>query len=107
MAKQITFSYEGENYTLEFTRKSVERMERNGFDVHEFDRKPMIYLPQLFEGAFMAHHRFLKKDKIDEIYREMPNKDILIAKLAEMYNDPIETLFEEPTEGNVDWTASW
>lgn len=107
MAKQITFSYDGTEYTLEFTRKSVEKMERDGFDVTEFHRKPMTYLPQLFEGAFYAHHRFMKKDKIQEIFREMPNKDILIEKLAEMYNDPIEALFDEPDQGNVDWTASW
>ena len=33
----------------------------------------------------------------------------LIGKLAEMYNEPIIALVEEPeeNEGNVSWTASW
>ena len=107
MAKQITFTFDGKDYCLEFTRKTVERMEANGFDATEFARKPATYLPQLFAGAFMAHHRFIKKPQVDEIFEAMPNKDILIEKLAEMYTDPIESMFDEPEKGNVDWTASW
>jgi hypothetical protein len=39
----------------------------------------------------------------------MPNKEDLIGKLAEMYNEPIVSLMEEPedTAKNVEWTASW
>ena len=40
----------------------------------------------------------------------MTEKTELIGKLAEMYNEPIMTLVEEPdekAEGNVSWTASW
>ncbi len=39
----------------------------------------------------------------------MKNKDELIGKLAEMYNEPIMTLVEEPEEdkGNIEWTATW
>ena len=31
MSKQLNFQYNGINYTLEYTRKSVEQMEREGF----------------------------------------------------------------------------
>lgn len=37
-------------------------------------------------------------------------KDELIGKLAEMYNDPIVTLMEEPDEKavkNVNWETNW
>ena len=39
----------------------------------------------------------------------MTNKGELIGKLAEMYNEPILALVDEPeeNEGNLDWTASW
>lgn len=69
----------------------------------------MSTLPELFAGAFLAHHRFLKREVIDEIYSKMTNKEALIGKLAEMYNEPILTLMEEPeeNEGNVSWTASF
>lgn len=109
MAKKLQFTYDGKEYTLEFTRKTVENMERRGFIASEFIEKPMSCLPDLFAGAFKANHPFVKRDVIDDIYNKLPNKHELIDKLAEMYNEPIESLFDEPeeNEGNVNWTANW
>lgn len=109
MAKQIIFTYDGKDYTLEYTRRTIKQMEDEGFVARNIDDKPMTLLPTLFAGAFKAHHRFVKQDVIDEIYAHMPNKDKLIEKLAEMYNEPIISLMEEPedTAKNVDWMASW
>lgn len=109
MAKQLNFEFEGKEYTLEFTRRIVTEMERKGFVVSDIERKPMTTLPALFEGAFLAHHRGVRKDIIDKIYSQLTDKEDLIGKLAEMYNEPILTLVEEPeeSEGNVKWTASW
>ena len=109
MAKQLSFNYNGTAYCLEYTRKSVEMMEKNGFVASNIQDKPMTTLPALFAGAFLAHHRFVKQDVIDAIFAKMTNKGELIGKLAEMYNEPIMTLIDEPddAEGNLDWTASW
>jgi hypothetical protein len=109
MSKQLRFTYEGNEYTLEFTRKSIEQMEKSGFVVSDITTKPMTVLPALFAGAFLAHHRFVKPTVIDAIFSKLTNKEDLIGKLAEMYNEPIMALMDEPeeAEGNVDWTASW
>lgn len=109
MSKQLTFTYKDKSYTLEYTRKSVERMERNGFVASDMRDKPMTTLPALFAGAFFAHHPFVKKELIDEIFSKMTNKEELLSKLGELYNEPLNTLLDEPKEdeGNVDWTASW
>ena len=109
MAKQLKFTFEDKEYVLEFTRRTVAEMEKKGFVAAEVEQKPMFTLPALFEGAFLAHHRFVKKDVIDSIFAHMTNKEDLIGKLAEMYNEPIMALVEEPeeNEGNVSWTASW
>ena len=121
MAKQLNFTYEGKDYTLEFTRRTVTEMERKGFIAADVEQKPMSTLPALFEGAFLAHHRFVKKEAralrrermkkevIDEIFAKLGNKQELIGKLAEMYNEPILALVEEPedTAGNVSWAANW
>ena len=110
MAKTITIPYEGKEYTLEFTRRSVETMERQGFVASDIGAKPMSTLPQLFAGAFIANHRFIPKEKVDAIFATLTNKDALIEKLAEMYNEPLETLMgdpEEAGEGNANWSASW
>jgi hypothetical protein len=110
MAKTITFTYKDCEYTLEYTRKSIETMERQGFVVSDIEAKPMTILPALFAGAFLARHRFVKKEVIDEIFSKITNKSEFIQKLAEMYSEPISALIDEPDEkdeGNVEWGASW
>ena len=109
MAKQLTFTFDGKDYTLEFTRRTVSEMEKNGFVASDIETKPMTVLPALFEGAFLAHHRFEKRDVIQTIYSKLTKKEELIGKLAEMYNEPIMALVAEPegSKGNVNWTASW
>ena len=109
MSKQLKFTYQDKEYCLEYTRKSVTQMEKSGFVAADIETKPMTTLPTLFAGAFLANHRFVKQDVIDDIFSKMKNKGELIGKLAEMYNEPIMTLIDDPEEdeGNVDWTPSW
>ncbi len=109
MSKQLNFKYNGTEYTLEFTRRTVAQMEREGFVADEIQTKPMTMLPTLFAGAFKANHRWVKPELIDEIYSKMTNKGELIGKLAEMYNEPIMALVNEPAESseNLTWTQSW
>ena len=109
MSKQLTFNYDGTDYTLEYTKDSVRTMERNGFVADDLFAKPMSLLPELFAGAFLAKHRWNKRAKIDEIFDHMTNRAELLAKLVEMYREPMEAIMKDPedSEGNVAWTASW
>lgn len=109
MAKTITFNFEGTEYTLEFTRASVATLEKQGFNINDISDKPLTTLPALFTGAFIAHHRFVKRDVVDRIFDKMTNKKDLVMRLAEMYNETIESLVDEPeeSEGNLEWGASW
>lgn len=109
MAKQLRFTYQNKEYILEYTRATVAMMEKKGFVASDIETKPITVLPALFAGAFLANHRYIKDDIIDAIYAKMKNKQELIGKLAEMYNEPIMALVDEPeeSEGNLDWTASW
>lgn len=114
MAKQLTINdpTTGMTYTLEYTRKSVEMMEKSGFVADDVQRKPMTMLPALFAGAFLAHHRFVKRDVIDNIYARLNHKDELISALVEMYNEPLLSLLDEPeqqegNEGNLNWKTGW
>ena len=109
MAKQITFTFDGKDYTLEFTRKSIEHMEKKGFVASELIDKPVSMLPELFAGAFIAHHKFEKRDVIDKIFSKFTNKEDLVSRLSEMYQEPIESMFDEPAEaeGNVKWGVTW
>lgn len=108
MAKTITLNYEGHNYVLEFTRASIERMERRGFVATDLANKPMTILPKLFAGAFYAHHPRVTEEVINKIFDRLGNKEEFIDKLAEMYSEPIEVLMGEPEdEGKLEWNASW
>ena len=109
MAKAINFTYDDTDYTLEFTRKTVEQMERANFNIREVRNKPMTTLPTLFTGAFLAHHRWIKQDVIDKIYGKLTDKQDLMEKLIDMYTESVETLFEEPVESekNVKWEANF
>ena len=109
MNKQLRFTYQDKEYCLEYTRKTVEMMEKKGFVASDIENKPITVLPALFAGAFLANHRYVKQEIVDEIFSKMTNKQELIGKLAEMYNEPIMALVNEPdeSEGNLDWTASW
>lgn len=109
MAKQITLPFEGTTYVLEFTRKSVEGMERQGFRAAELLEKPMVMLPILFAGAFRAHQPFVNPKVVERIFNSITNKQELVSKLAEMYNEPLEAMLSDPdnSEGNVTWEANW
>lgn len=110
MAKHIMLEHEGEVYTLEFTRKSIETMERRGFKIQDVTERPMTVLPDLFSGAFIANHTGVKRKIIDDIFERIDNKQDLIGKLAEMYNEPLLTLIdgENVTENQkISWDADF
>lgn len=109
MAKTLTIKYNDSEYTLEFTRKSIEILEKRGFKISDIQDKPVSTLPMLFAGAFIAHHKFAKPEVINEIFSKLRNKEELLGKLAEMYNEPILAMMDEPeeSEGNLDWETSW
>ena len=109
MAKTLTIKYNDSEYTLEFTRKSIEILEKRGFKITDIQEKPVSTLPMLFAGAFIAHHKFAKPEVIEEIFSKLKNKEELLGKLAEMYSEPILAMMDEPeeSEGNLDWETNW
>jgi len=111
MGKSITLTDKrsGKVYTLEFNRKAIETMERQGFVPSEITDKPATMLPMLFRGAFIMHHPTVKRDVVDALYDAIPDKTTLIEKLVDMYSEPILSLIgdSEADEGNVEWGANF
>lgn len=113
MAKTITFTFKKTAYTLEFTRETVTLLEQNGLtlsDVQNIADKPITVTMMLFRGAFLAHHRKASTidTLMDEIWASLPDKQGVIAVLAEMYAEPMETLLNEPEDekGKTVWTVN-
>ena len=109
MAKTLEFEYQGENYTLEYTRRTVKEIENRGFSIRALRDRPMTMYPMLFEGAFLCHHRKVKEEVVNAIYKDMPDKERLAEKLVEMYNSALDTLFDEPEDESkkVEWKTNF
>lgn len=108
-AKIITINHKGEDYKLRYTKRTAKMMEDSGFSLDQVKDKPMM-LYDLFEGAFLAEHRNIKRDLVREIFDSLPGKEKLYEKLYELYQEPFEFLVAEPdedAEGNATWGASW
>jgi len=109
MAKTLTFEIDNTEYTLEFTRRTIKDMESEGFSISAMRDRPMTLFPKLFAGAFKCHHKGTKRETIESIYKRLPRKEELAESLMAMYNDTLDTLFEEPedTEKNVEWKTNF
>ena len=94
---------EGNEYTLQFNRKVVKQMQRNGF-VLDFDRLYMC-ATDLIAGAFRMHHPWLKADDCEEIFRHQNNRGELLGILANMFSAPaLDLMGEDANEGDANPT---
>lgn len=110
MAKTISISHEGRDYTLEFTRDTVSTLEKQGFRLRNIIDAPVTNIPILFAGAFQAHHQYTNRKVIDRIFTSLTNKEKLCECLIEMYSETVDSMVDEPeegNEGNVEWGTSW
>lgn len=97
-AQPIKFTYQDRDYTLEFTRSSIQQLERSGFNINEIDAKLMTMLPRLFAGAFLANHRFVKQQLIDEMFEKFTNKTALFERLTELYQLPFNAMLDDEVD---------
>lgn len=108
MSKTITFTYQDKEYTLEYTRKTLEKMEADGIILAELEKKPVTILPKLFTYAFFANHKSISKQKTEEIFTLFTDKNDMYNKLSIMAMETLNTLFEESTSKNaIKWKASF
>jgi hypothetical protein len=109
MSKKITFTYDGKNYTLEYSREAIKQMEAQGFKIDEIDSKPQTMITMLFAGAFLMHHKnvFANRTLLDEIFSKFTHRGSLVETLATMYQESLLSLLDEPEddEGNITWGA--
>lgn len=103
--KQITVSDEyGNKYSLEYSKNTIIRMEKAGFNLDDIDKQPVMMTTLLVQGAFAKNHPSVKTETVDKIYDSLKNKELFLKKLVEMYNEHADELV---AEGNADWEANW
>lgn len=96
----ITDPDEGREYTLEFTRKTVSKVEQAGLNINALDSKTMTMVPLLFWGAFLAHHPYMTREQTDKILFEglggLGEQEM--AYLGQLYAEPFKTLISDEGE---------
>lgn len=105
MAKKINFTFEGKDYTLEFDRESVKRLEGIGFNIDAIDTKPATMIPLFFRGSFFKNHSNTKPKVIEEIFDSIGDREMLISTLVEMYVETLQSLIGDSDEKGVKWTV--
>lgn len=102
---QISINYGEKTYILEYTRSSVQTMERTGFRITDVEDKPVTMIPMFFAGAFQAHHPNVSRKIIENIYSSLKDKDKLLEALLDMFSETITSLMAEPDEDskNSEW----
>lgn len=108
MSKQISFEYEGKEYNLEYTLRTAGQANDDGFILDQLGEKPALMIPKLVYWAFVRHQKGITRNKTEEIYKWIRDKNGFITTLAEMYADAVNALIDdgEAEEGNANWTVS-
>lgn len=113
--KKIELTYMGKQYTLEFNRRTVLKLEKalraegiNLVDMTENENVNPLELISIvdtvFTYAFKMHHPNVTQDVIDTIFEKMGNKEQLSGVLLEIMTAPINALADNK-EGEITWAA--
>ena len=103
--KTIEIDYEGQHYTLEFDRASIERAERVlGLKPSEIQDMTVTGMTNLLHAAFIKNHNRVKRSTVEEIMDNLADKEELYAVLIDMYVEAFNTLTENPKgEAKASW----
>ena len=103
---KIRYEYNGVNYVLQYTRASTALMETAlDFKVTKMEDMVVSSVQKLFHGAFIANHSEVSEELIDEMYGLFSDKKGLFVALSKMYAEVINSLYDEPEQGqkNITW----
>lgn len=97
---------DGNEYTLRYTRRIVKDMERSGITAEKAADALKDATLTAVEGfitdfvapAFRTDQPKMSKDEVIALWQEMPDKDVLIAYLIALFNQPMTALVKNPTE---------
>lgn len=100
----ITITYHGKTYQVGYTRQAAQNAESAGFVASEVSGKPALMVPILVYYGFQAHNSGIKRKLVEEIYDQLKNKDAFVTALIDMYADTVNTLMDDSSEGEAEWT---
>ena len=99
--------FEGREFTLEFTRKTVVKAENAGMNINALESQPMTMIYLMWWGAFLAHHPHMTQEQTGKILDEQfggvngmskitnDQGESLVEHLGKLYSVPFSTLVDE------------
>lgn len=93
---------DGTEYTLEFSRKSIEFAEKRGFKMDELGDYMMTRVPELFYYSFRMHHSTMTKKQTDDILFDKLGgmSEEMLTRLGELYAQGYESLINSEESKN-------
>lgn len=95
----VEFEFEGKQYKLGFTRRTVLQMERKGFSFLDAGKMPLNSFDALYNGSFLLYHSKVSEATRNKIWKHLDNKQGLIKRLSELYKNAIYTMVDAGDNG--------
>lgn len=83
--RKLKLKINEKDYTLEMNRDSIKWLEAMGFDIDEFDKKPVTYYDLIWTSLFLANHKDVNPNlalKLMETYEKSGKKPAKVVKFA-------------------------
>jgi hypothetical protein len=94
--RKCSITINDKEYTIELNRESVVWLESSGFDLTEFDKKPLTCIELLWTSGFIMNHSEVNPNlalKLMDTYKEEGGDVVEIAKfIMEEYQSFINAL---------------
>jgi len=102
----IKDNIKNKEYKLEYNRYALIQMEEKGFDIKEYEKKPLKSLTILIRGAFIKNHPEMKDNEIDDLISQIGDTEKLVEALAELYADAMNSIVAKKgneNSKNITW----
>lgn len=99
----IEVTYQDHVYKFGFTRAAAQAAERDGFVAAEMGDKPALMIPTLVYHAAAAYNSGIKRKLVEDIYKDVQDKDGFLTALVEEYVETVNTLLQNNEQGNATW----
>lgn len=83
--RKLKLKINEKDYTLEMNRDSIKWLEAMGFDIDEFDKKPLTFYELIWASLFIANHKDVNPNlaiKLMETYEKSGKKPAKVVKFA-------------------------
>lgn len=83
--RKLKLKINEKDYTLEMNRDSIKWLEAMGFDIDEFDKKPLTFYDLIWTSLFLANHKDVNPNlalKLMETYEKSGKKPAKVVKFA-------------------------